>query len=122
MMNYIILKFTNGTRGVVITGMQVSRSDNGVVLYGSKTKVTCKDTLFKEKDEILVEGDTINIQTSYPNSVIMPGTYTRVIEHLNYCITENTEPINSGLQGLQMVRITNAILESSRAGKVVKVR
>ena len=117
-MEYAILKFANGTRGLVITGVRVPRSDNGIVLYGMKAKVTCK--VYRGQDELLVEGDSINERASYP-SPDSPRRYTVVIEHLNKCIAEDTEPISSGRDGLEMVRITDAILESSRTRKAVKI-
>ncbi|MFC1983430.1 Gfo/Idh/MocA family protein [Chloroflexota bacterium] len=117
-MEYAILKFANGTRGLVITGVRLPRSDNGVILYGMKAKVTCK--VYRGQDELLVEGDSINEQASY-HSPDSPQRYTPVIEHLNECITEDTEPIISGRDGLEMVKLTNAILESSRTRKEVKI-
>ena len=116
-MEYAILKFTNGSRGVAITGVKVPRSDNGLVLYGSKAKLTIQG-----QDELIVEGDSINLSASFPTT---PGfrsrEYKLVIEDFNQCITEDIESVNSGLSGLQMVKVTNAILESNRTGKVVRV-
>ena len=82
-----------------------------------KAKVTC--TVYRGQDKLLVEGDSINEQASY-HTTVSPQRYSPVIEHFNKCITEDIEPISSGRDGLEMVRLTDAILESSRTRKAVK--
>ncbi len=121
-MIYAILKFENGARGVVITGNLVPRSDDDAVLYGAKAKITCKGTVgMPLRGELVVEGDSIDIRMAFPTDDFIPGNYIRVVEAFNNCVVENTELSNSGYNGLQMVRITNAILESSREGKAIKI-
>ncbi|MFH1031792.1 MAG: Gfo/Idh/MocA family oxidoreductase [Chloroflexota bacterium] len=121
-MVYAILKFQNGVCGVVISGLLAPRSDDDVVLYGYTAKITCKGTVgMPLRGELLIEGDSINMKASFPTNDPIPGNYIRVVEAFNKCIKENTEPDISGYNGLQMVRITNAILESSREGKSIKI-
>lgn len=121
-MDYIILKFESGTRGIVVSGGKVPHSDNDAILYGMKAKVTCKGTVgMPMQGELVVEGDDIDIHASYPSTDCMPGNYMRLIEHFNNCIVEDIDPISSGYDGLQVLRITNAILESSRTGKATRV-
>ncbi|MFC1943698.1 Gfo/Idh/MocA family protein [Chloroflexota bacterium] len=121
-MVYAILKFRNGVHGVVIAGLLAPRSDNDVVLYGSQAKITCKGTVgMPLQGELLVEGDVINLRMAFPTNDLTPGNYIRVVEAFNNCIEENTELDISGYNGLQMVRISNAILESSHQGKAVRI-
>ncbi len=121
-MVYAILKFQNGVHGVVISGLLAPRSDDDVVLYGDTAKITCKGTVgMPLRGELLVEGDSINMRVTFPTNDPIPGNYIRVVEAFNKCIEENTELDISGFNGLQMVRITNAILESSRKGRTVKI-
>ena len=122
-MVYAILKLQNDVHGVIISGFIAPRSDDDVVLYGNQAKVTCKGTVgMPLRGELLVEGDSINLRMAFPTNEPLPGNFIRVIEAFNRCVEENTEPDITGYNGLQMVRIANAILESSRKGKVVKVR
>jgi len=121
-MVYVILKLQNGVHGMIISGFIAPRSDDDVVLYGNQAKVTCKGTVgMPLRGELLVEGDSINLRMTFPTNDPLPGNYIRVIEAFNRCIEENTESDISGYNGLQMVRIANAILESNRKGKAVKV-
>ena len=122
-MVYAILKFQNGVHGVIISGFIAPRSDDDVVLYGDKAKVTCKGTIgMPLQGELLVEGDFINLKMAFPTKEPLLGNYIRVVEAFNRCIEENTESDITGYNGLQMVRIANAILESSRRGKAVKLQ
>jgi len=122
-MVYAILKFQNGVHGVVISGLLAPRSDDDLVLYGSEAKITCKGTVgMALQGELLVEGDSINMRMAFPTTDPLPGNYIRVVEAFNNCIEGNTELDISGYNGLQMVRITNAILESSRQGKAIRIQ
>lgn len=118
---YLILKFSNGAYGVVISGF-IPRSDNDAVLYGSKAKIICKGTIgMSLKGELLVEGEAVNLKMDFAADEPESANYRSVIEAFGRCIQEDTMPDVSGLNGLQMCRITNAILESSRLSKAVKI-
>lgn len=121
-MVYVILKLQNGVHGLVVSGFIAPRSDDDLVLYGSLAKITCKGTVgMLLRGELLAEGDSINLRMAFPTNDLLPGNYIRVIEAFNRCIEENTESDISGENGLQMVRIANAILESNRKGKAIKL-
>lgn len=121
-MVYATLKFQNGVYGVVISGLLAPRSENDLVLYGSEAKITCKGTVgMPLQGELLMEGDAIDLKMTFPTNDPVPGNYIRIVEAFNRYIEGNTEFDSSGYNGLQMVRITNAILESSHQGKIIKV-
>lgn len=120
-MNYIILTFENETHGVVISGMLAPRPDNDAVLYGDKAKITCKGTVgMWLRGELLIESDAFSAKTTFPAND-SGGLYILVVDDFNRCIMENLQPQISGENGLQMVRITNAVLESSRQGRAVRI-
>jgi len=123
-MVYAILKFESGAHGIVISGGFAPPSDNDAVIYGSKAKVTCKETLGPQQGnlgQLLVDGDSLNVRMTFPTDE--PGLHSKIrtIETFNKCIEEDTELYISGDNGLQMVKITNAIIDSSRQGKAVKI-
>jgi len=121
-MVYVIMEFQNGMHGVVISGILVPRSDNDVVLYGSKAKITCKGTVgVRLQGEFLLESDSLNIRIIYSTSDPIIDLYIRTVEAFNKCIQENTEPEVSGYDGLEMVRIVDAILESSHQDRTIKI-
>ena len=124
-MFYAILKFENGAHGTVIAGILPPRSDNDVVQYGSKAKVTGKGTVGRPVDnlgELLVEGDSLNVRMTFPTDEPLLARNIRVIEAFNKWIEGDAEPSISGYNGLQMVKVANAILESSRQGKAIKLK
>lgn len=119
---YAILGFGNGICGTVISGV-VPWSDNDAVLYGERGRITCKGTVgMPLKGELLVEGDAVNLKKSFPTDNPEPANYVELVEAFNRCIRDDTSPDISGYDGLQLCRIANAILESSRLGKAVTVR
>jgi len=121
-MVYVILRFENRVDAVVISGILVPRSDNDVVLYGSEAKITCKGTIgMSLEGELLVEGESLDMKMNFPTAEPVPALYISVIEAFNKCIAENTEPNISGYDGLQMVKVADAILQSSRQGKAIKI-
>jgi len=122
-MAYIILKFESGAHGMVMCGMLAPRPDNDAIVYGSKAKITCKGTVgMWLQGELLVDGDSLDLRMGIPSdSVNGPELYIGVVEHFNKCIEEDTESLISGHNGMQMVRIANAIQESSRKGKAIKI-
>jgi len=121
-MVYVIITFENGARGVVISGILAPRSDDDVVVYGSKAKITGKGTVgMPLRGELLVEGDSLNVRMTFPTDDPVPANYVYLVEAFNKCIEDNTESEVSGYLGLQMVKITNSILESSHQGRAIKV-
>lgn len=120
-MIYLISKFSNGTTGIVISGA-LFRSDNDVVLYSNRAKVVCKGTLgMSAEGELIIEGDSLDNCMSFPTDNPSFATYVSLMEAFNRCIQENTEPDITGYDGLQMCRIANAVLESSRLGKAIEI-
>ncbi len=116
-MVYVICRFENGVVATVFSGLLAPRSENDTVVYGSKAKITCKDY-----GELLIEGDTFNTNMNFKIDNPVISSVTQNIEGFNKSIEDDTEPPMSSYNGLQMVKIANAILESSRKGKAVKIQ
>jgi 1,5-anhydro-D-fructose reductase (1,5-anhydro-D-mannitol-forming) len=119
-MAYIIMRFRNGVTGVVISGVLVPRSDDDAVIYGSRMKITCRNTVgMPLRGELIIEGDALNRRESYPAADPIPGLYIKAVEAFNKCIINDTPPPASGEDGLTMIRVVDAVLASSRTGKAV---
>jgi len=124
-MVYIILKFANGTRGIVASGIRIPRPDNHTIFYGSKAKIMCKDTgglLPHGIGELIVTDSSISTVTSYPVAFPTLVKSIAAIEAFNDWIVKSTEPFITAANGLEMVRVTTAIVESAKTGKNVKIR
>ena len=74
------------------------------------------------RGELIVEGDSINMRATYPADDPIPGMYIRAVEAFNKSIIENTEPPSSGYDGIEMVRVVDAILASGRTGRAVRIK
>ncbi|MDA8124701.1 MAG: Gfo/Idh/MocA family oxidoreductase [Deltaproteobacteria bacterium] len=121
-MAYVILSFANGITGIVVSGLLVPRSDDDAVVYGSRLRITCKGTVgMPLRGELIVEGEEMNRRETYPTDNPGIGLYVKAVGAFNQCIRNNTAPLSSGYDGLEMVRIVAAIQESSRTGKAVKI-
>ena len=71
--------------------------------------------------KLVVQGEFLNIEQTFPTEDVMLGMFIRVVEAFSRSIEADTEPDIPGTNGLQIVKITNAILESSRTGKAIKI-
>ena len=124
-MVYSLLKFKNGAHGIVVAGILIPFPDNDVSLYGSKGKIICRGTLGTPvkgvRREVVVAGNFPEIRTEFPPESAQQINMARLIEDFNQSVLDDTEPPLSGRNGLQMVKIANAMLESGRHGKAVRL-
>jgi 1,5-anhydro-D-fructose reductase (1,5-anhydro-D-mannitol-forming) len=119
-----IFKFANGALGHVASGAVVPRSDNDAVLYGSIGKIACLGTLGGGQTgrvpEVVVTTGAAEERTPYPHDTSITHT-TRLIKAFNRSLTHGEATHMSAQNGLQMIRIANAMHESSRHGRAVKL-
>ena len=120
-----LFKFANGALGQVASGAVVPRSDNDVVLYGSTGKISCLGTLGRNvpsrPPELLVESDNCaTLRDPFHHDTLVTRT-TTLIEAFSRTITDGTPTHISAENGLRMIRIANAMQESSRSGKTIRV-
>jgi predicted dehydrogenase len=131
---FVLLKFKDGPFGNVMSSSHVRAAYNDLVVYGTKARITGVNTIgMPLKGSLEVDAETFEMDVEYPpqkmdawgrmNPVYDPitGNYVRQIEAFNRCIAENTEPSASGLDGMEMVRVINAIRESARTGRAVRL-
>jgi 1,5-anhydro-D-fructose reductase (1,5-anhydro-D-mannitol-forming) len=123
-MSYTLLHFANGAHATVVAGTVVPRSANDVVLYGSNARITCRATLGTPpagvNQSLTVEGDNLQLQQDHSTST-SPQRFASMLEDFHTCIAAGRDAAISGRNGLQMVKIANAMLASSRHGKAIPV-
>jgi 1,5-anhydro-D-fructose reductase (1,5-anhydro-D-mannitol-forming) len=119
-----IFKFANGALGQVASGAVVPRSDNDAVLYGSNGKIACLGTLLGVQSarvpELVITSGTGEERMPYSHDTSITHT-TRLIDAFNRSITHGEPTHMSAQNGLQMIRVATAMLESSRHGRAVKL-
>ena len=131
---FILMKFKDGPFCFVTSSMRVRQAYNDMVIYGTKARITGMNTMgMPMKGELQVDSDTFTSKMEFPTQKTdsagrtitvldrITGNYVRRIEAFNKDIKEDREPNPSGKDGLQIVRLTNAILESSRQGRAVRL-
>ncbi|MDB5807256.1 MAG: oxidoreductase domain protein [Betaproteobacteria bacterium] len=123
-MCYALLRFANGAHATVVAGTVVPRSANDVVLHGSAARIACRSTLGTPppgaRQSLSVEGDAAELNQDHSASNSLQR-FAAMFADFQACITEGREPAISGRNGLQMVKIANALLESSLHGKTVRI-
>ena len=62
--------------------------------------------------------DTVNQTTVFPAN--RHAVFTAMLEDFHRAIQEDREPLASGMDGLRVVEITLAMIESARHGRTVK--
>lgn len=124
-MLYALLEFANGTHASVVAGSLLPHYDNNVQIYGSKAKIALNGTLVvpraDQEGELNVAGDVAaGGRTVFPART-GPQKMAEMIEDFTLCIVEDREPEISGRNGLQMVKIAEALQQSGRSGRSVQI-
>ncbi len=114
------LRFDGGTIGTMCCGMRLPEFQNDVALYGSEGKVILADGSWPRlQGELRVSSKTVNTTVAYkPDYVYL---VKRNIEDFQRAIEENREPAASGAHGLKLVQLTEAMVESAKRGRTVRL-
>ena len=114
------LKFNLGALGVVCCGRIIPDSMNDATIYGSNGRIALNGTLRSPfPGDLEVVSDIVNTTVRY-NIAGVP-LYKREVEAFNRVVREDQEPPASGLDGLRVVQVTVAMIESAKNGKTVKL-
>ena len=66
-----------------------------------------------------VVSETVHTTVAYPEDPL--ALYTRQVEAFNRAIQHDEEPSASGRDGLHVVQVTRAMIESASTGRTVKI-
>ena len=116
----VAVRFEDGTIGTVCCGRRVPDTENDAMVYGSEGRVALRGTLLAAMTgELHVASETVNLSESYEHN--LQTLYRSQTESFNQAI-RNDEPFQaSGEDGLRVVEVTSAIIESAATGRSVKV-
>ena len=114
------LRFDGGTIGTMTCGMRLPEFQNDVALYGSEGKLLLSDGSWPRlQGELRVSSKTVNNSVLYePDFVALPAWN---IEDFQHAIAEDRDPIASGIHGLKLVQLTEAMVESAKTGRTIKL-
>lgn len=116
----IAIRFEDGTMGSITVGRRVPESENDAMIYGSHGRIALRGTLWEACTGSL-EVDTETIQTSESYDDGLQALYKLQIEAFNRAVQSDEEFRASGVDGLRVVEVTSAIIESAATGRAVKV-
>jgi 1,5-anhydro-D-fructose reductase (1,5-anhydro-D-mannitol-forming) len=114
----VMLKFSGGALGVMDCSHIVPHWHNDVVVYGSKARLVSQGTVGVHlRGELQYLSETETARWEFQGK----GLYARQAEAFNQAILEDRQPNASGLDGLRLVEITQAVFQSAQTGQAVPV-
>ncbi len=116
----ISMRFEDGTMGSITVGRRVPESENDAMIYGSHGRIALRGTLWEACTGTLeVDTETVQMSESYDDG--LQELYKRQIEEFSRALQNDEEFRASGVDGLRVVEVTSAIIESAVTGRSVKV-
>ncbi|MBI2871895.1 MAG: Gfo/Idh/MocA family oxidoreductase [Chloroflexi bacterium] len=117
------LKFSGRLRASMVSGYYVPRALNSVVVYGTRARLVGLGTVGMDlRGSLLVEGEEGSIRQEFADEDAALGNYVRMVQQFVRAVEEGTGPEASGEDGLELVRIVDAVRESARTGRAVSLR
>jgi 1,5-anhydro-D-fructose reductase (1,5-anhydro-D-mannitol-forming) len=114
------LRFSSGAIGTVCCGRVLPDSRNDFTIYGSDGRITGRATLWEARQgKVEVVSETVNHTQVCPGDYL--GNFIAEIEDFHHAIEEDREPAASGVDGLRVVEVTLAMVESAWTKRTVRI-
>lgn len=114
------VRFSGGTIGTVCSSSRLPDAINDVTVYGSDGRIILKDVSRPIMGGGLeVTSETVNSEVAYDADPLALAKWQ--IEGFNRAISHDEEGYATGADGLRSVQITEAMIESAKTGRKVKV-
>jgi 1,5-anhydro-D-fructose reductase (1,5-anhydro-D-mannitol-forming) len=116
----IVLHFADGTIGTICCGRRMPDTENDAVIYGSDGRIALRGTLSEaQSGRLEVVSESVNMSESYERNQLT--LYKLQTEAFNRAIERDEQFHASGVEGLFVVQVTSAIVESASAGRTVNI-
>ena len=116
----LLLRFEGGPIGMIVCGRRTPDLKAGAVVYGSDGRIILEGTTGQHiQGRLEVVSETVDSTEEYEYEEL--GTTIGEVEAFNRAIRQDTEPCSSGLDGLRVVEVTTAMIESATTGRTVRV-
>ena len=116
----IVLRFADGTIGTICCGRRMPDTENDTMIYGSDGGIALRGTLSEaQSGRLEVVSESVNMSESYKQDPLT--MYKLQTEAFNRAIKGDEQFQASGAEGLSVVQVTSAIIESASAGRTVKI-
>jgi 1,5-anhydro-D-fructose reductase (1,5-anhydro-D-mannitol-forming) len=114
------LRFDRGTIATVCCGRRLPDSRNDLVLYGSLGRLVASDALWEARQgRFEVASDTVQKTQAYAPEPL--ANFIAELDDFHRAVRDDGEPAASGLDGLRVVQVTLAMIESARHKRTVTV-
>ena len=116
----VALRFDKGTVGTMSCGRYMPDTRNDATVYGSNGRIHLSDTVWEPLGgKLELTSESVNMSESYQKDLLT--LYRLQIEAFNGSLGTGEEFHASGLDGLSIVQVTSAIIESASTGKAVRI-
>ncbi len=114
------LRFDGGAIATMCCGRVLPDNRNDLTVYGIDGRITGRATVVGAlQGKLEVVSETVNQTIVYPHD--RHATFAAMLEEFHQAIQEDREPLASGMDGLRVVELTLAMIESARDGRTVKI-
>ena len=116
----IAVRFQNEAVGTVCCGRRIPDSENDAMIYGIQGRIALRDTVKEALNGRLeVLTDAVKLQETYPTDLLT--LYKLQIDDFNRAVLQGEEFDASGVDGLRVVQVASAVIESAKTGRAVKI-
>ena len=117
----ILLRFDGGAIGMAVCGRKMPDMKADAVVYGSDGRIVLENTMgIPLQGKLEVVSETVNSVEEWETDPL--GTTREQVEAFNRAIRQDTKPYSSGVDGLRVVEVTVAVIESATTGRTVQVQ
>src|SRR5207249_6981965 len=117
----LTLRFGNGTLGQVVASRLLPDSRNDFRVYGIDGAILGHHSMWEARTgRFEITSDTVNERAEYPEELL--ANYIAEIEDFQRAVATGGQPAATGTDGLRVVEVTLAMIESARTGRTVKVQ
>ncbi len=114
------LRFSGGVIGTVCCGRVLPDSRNDFTVYGSDGRISSRATLWEARQgQVEIVSETVNETLEYPDDYL--GNFVAEIEDFHRAVESGADPAATGIDGLRVVEVTLAMVESARSGRIVRI-
>ena len=116
----LLLRFDGGAIGMIVCGRRTPDLKAGAVVYGSDGRIVLEGVTGQHVQGMLeVVSETVEVTEEYDYDEL--GTTRGEVEAFNKAVRQDAEPSSSGVDGLRVVEVTTAMIESATTKRAVKV-
>src|SRR5262249_31671537 len=116
----LTLRFANGTLGQVVASRLLPDSRNDFRVYGITGLIAGHHSMWEARTaHFEIASETVHETAAYPEARL--PTYGAEIEAFQRAVAAGGQPAATGLDGLRVVEVTLAMIESARTRRSVKI-